>query len=436
MKRKCLWAVAFFIGMYSVAQAETKAVNDSYSVVKNTVLNANGEKNDDGVVIPGFLDNDIIPEGESVIYELLKTPSHGTFDANSDDGYFTYTPDEGFTGMDCMLYALVSDDGLSEPAKVIFKVEEYSGAPASELTPLNDTYSVVKNTVLNANGEKNDDGVVIPGFLDNDIMPEDETVIYELLKTPSHGTFDANSDDGYFTYTPDEGFTGMDCMLYALVGDDGLSEPAKIIFKVEEYSGAPGDPTVTAGNTLKVNEKNVFKAFIQLNNTRFKAKVSSKSGNSTTILMPRKRMVRISKKELRNPVPSPQIEAELVLQARNGQSESMIVNLTPPQIIEYAYYNDKLALQGKYFGNKQRVYLLNEETKELIKLKPLKNSLKFKGIKGKASCMNRETGDSYLELNSKKTIGPGKYKVIIVSSIGIGSEKETGKLPEITISSN
>jgi hypothetical protein len=66
----------------------------------------------------------------------------------------------------------------------------------------------------------------------------------------------------------------------------------------------------------------------------------------------------------------------------------------------------------------------------------LKNSLKFKGIKGKASCMNRETGDSYLELNSKKTIGPGKYKVIIVSSIGIGSEKETGKLPEITISSN
>jgi hypothetical protein len=228
----------------------------------------------------------------------------------------------------------------------------------------------------------------------------------------------------------------MDCMLYALVGDDALSEPAKIIFTVEEYSGAPGDPDVTAGSRIKINEKNIAKAYLELNRVRLRVKIGKNSGQ-TEIVMPRKKIVKITKNNLKNPVPSPQVEAELVLQSEDGQKQTMTLNLNPPEINECSFFNNTLQLQGKFFGSRQKVYLLNEETKELIKMKILKNSLNFRNRKGKAGAMDPDTGESYLEAVPKKLPEPGRYKVLIVNSLGIGSSSEdAGMIPEVTVTGN
>ncbi|MDG0811771.1 cadherin-like beta sandwich domain-containing protein [Cohnella rhizosphaerae] len=64
--------------------------------------------------------------GAGVTYEVLGEggPENGTLDVN-EDGSYTYTPDEGFEGMDYFLFRAVRGESASAPAVVTIHVEPY-----------------------------------------------------------------------------------------------------------------------------------------------------------------------------------------------------------------------------------------------------------------------------------------------------------------------
>ncbi len=70
------------------------AVNDIYSVAKDTTLN---------VTAPGILANDSDPDGLPLTAVLVSGVSHGTLTPNSS-GSFAYTPSAGYTGSDSFTY--------------------------------------------------------------------------------------------------------------------------------------------------------------------------------------------------------------------------------------------------------------------------------------------------------------------------------------------
>jgi VCBS repeat-containing protein len=83
------------------------AVDDSYSVDENTMLN---------ISAPGVLGNDSDPDGDPLTVELAGDPANGTVTLRSD-GSFTYNPNTDFYGTDSFTYK--ASDGLL-PSEVVF----------------------------------------------------------------------------------------------------------------------------------------------------------------------------------------------------------------------------------------------------------------------------------------------------------------------------
>ncbi|PSQ49529.1 hypothetical protein BRD19_03625 [Halobacteriales archaeon SW_7_65_23] len=65
------------------------ASDDSYTTPENETL---------AVSVPGVLENDTDPDGDSLTVTVLNAPSNGGLDLRAD-GSFEYTPDAGFTGL-------------------------------------------------------------------------------------------------------------------------------------------------------------------------------------------------------------------------------------------------------------------------------------------------------------------------------------------------
>jgi hypothetical protein len=146
-----------------------------------------------GEVIAGDAsDNDVYPS--DAIFANISTPANGTLVFNAD-GTFTYTPDEGFTGLDSFVYVVC----LPSPFETVCDTAVvYLGvSPSAE----DDFYS-------GGFGE-----VIAGDASDNDVYPSD--AIFANISTPANGTLVFNAD-GTFTYTPDEGFTGLDSFVYVV----------------------------------------------------------------------------------------------------------------------------------------------------------------------------------------------------------------------------
>ncbi len=92
---------------------------DRYAVVLNTTR---------VVAAPGFLANDIDPDGEALTaISIEDSPDHGAVVAFSD-GRFDYTPAAGFTGIDSFAYRM-RDASLNNSATITVTLEVYHPAP-------------------------------------------------------------------------------------------------------------------------------------------------------------------------------------------------------------------------------------------------------------------------------------------------------------------
>lgn len=86
---------------------------DSYQLNSNAPLSVNTQY--------GLLNNDVDPEGGTIVVVLLSAPAHGAVDV-AIDGSFTYMPHEGFVGVDQFTYQASDFGGVSEERTVTIEV--------------------------------------------------------------------------------------------------------------------------------------------------------------------------------------------------------------------------------------------------------------------------------------------------------------------------
>ena len=196
-----------------------EAADDSYSVDAETTLTID--------VAGGVLANDVDAEGDPLTAAVVTGPANGTVTLAAD-GSFVYTPNAGFTGSDTFTYEATDGTNVSNEATVTIEVEAV--AENERPTAGNDSFNVDSGSVLEV--------PVGEGVLGDDSDPEGSPLTAVFFSGPEHGTLTLN-EDGSFTYTPDEGFVGLDSFLYRAF--DGVLYSALAAVTIHVNEADPGE---------------------------------------------------------------------------------------------------------------------------------------------------------------------------------------------------
>jgi VCBS repeat-containing protein len=194
-----------YVKAYSLASLGALAPTgraDSYTIKAGGVLTE--------TAAAGVLANDTDNNSMALSAALGTGPSHGTLSLNAD-GSFTYTPTAGFAGTDSFTY--VPNDALTNGAATTVTIKVTATAPTEKA----DSYATLASHALTT--------TAATGVLANDTDNNGLTLTAALASggAPAHGTLVLNQN-GSFTYTPTEGYTGTDSFKY--VASDSLSTGA------------------------------------------------------------------------------------------------------------------------------------------------------------------------------------------------------------------
>jgi VCBS repeat-containing protein len=181
------------------------AVADQYSVDEDGFLNVDA---------PGVLDNDTDIENDELTAVLGADVTEGTLTLH-ENGSFLYTPDQDFEGEDSFTYSACDADGCSSAITVLITVTAVNDIPAAVL----DEYMMIADQVLE---------VIVPGVLINDTDKEGDSLEASVVTGVSHGSLTLRLN-GSLTYTPEEGFAGLDGFTYQACDPDGACSQAVMV---------------------------------------------------------------------------------------------------------------------------------------------------------------------------------------------------------------
>jgi len=205
------------------------AVDDSYGVLKNTLLTVTSTPASPGVYV-----NDLPFPHNGDGGNLVTGPQHGTFTGTGTGG-FTYQPNNNFVGVDTFVYNFTDPDtGLtSNNATVTITVGD---DPVAN----NDTYDVAAGSVLN---------VPAPAEFGND--SGNFGLLTALTSIPTGYVQTGVGPATAFTYTPPPGFTGTESFTYKFTDTvtNTDSNIATVTFHVhpvavDDEFDVPCDPTL------------------------------------------------------------------------------------------------------------------------------------------------------------------------------------------------
>lgn len=210
------------------------AVDDNFVTNQNITLNASS-----------VLVNDNITDGPAfnILQTPLNGPSNGTVTINLD-GTFTYIPNNGFFGNDQFEYVVCdgSSPELCDTALVFIVINQVNQAPDIN----NENFTTNINTTVNGN------------ILVNDIDPDGTLgVTTSPILNPANGIF-VTDTSGNFSYTPNNGFSGVDTVVVLVCDNNGACENDTIFITtinnnapvvVNEFIVTPEDNS-TNGNVL------------------------------------------------------------------------------------------------------------------------------------------------------------------------------------------
>jgi hypothetical protein len=219
-------AVTVAITVCPVNEAPAAAA-DAYELDQDTALTVDAAG--------GVLANDSDLDGDDLAAAVVTGPANGTLSLNADGG-FTYTPNTGFSGEDSFVYA-AGDGAATAEATVSLTVKPIVEAPPPEIEnqrPLavNDSFTVESGQTLE---------IPTLGVMSNDSDPEALPITASLFSGPMHGTLSL-AEDGSFSYTPAEGYVGMDAFLYRVSDGELWSALAAVTIHVtatDDPSEAP-----------------------------------------------------------------------------------------------------------------------------------------------------------------------------------------------------
>jgi hypothetical protein len=184
---------------------------------------------------------------------IVQTPGNGTVISNGD-GTVDYVPNATFFGLDSFTYTVQSSEGAtSNVATVLVTVNAFNETPVA----VNDSVTTGEGTPINIAvlANDSDDGLLDAGSV-------------TILDQPNDGDVVVNGD-GTVTYTPDDGFDGVDTFTYIV--DDNLGESsneATVSVTVTDAPTAAPNPLVTVAfsvGTAQVNESFNVLIYVQEN---------------------------------------------------------------------------------------------------------------------------------------------------------------------------
>lgn len=168
---------AFQVSVVSKPNGKPVAQADAYTVIEDTPFTLSNAAN-------GVLGNDNDPDADALTAVLVAQPQ-GTLSLNNN-GTFTYTPPDDFSGNDAFTYR--ASDGVDESAVTVvaLTVTAVNDAPI----PVADTFSTDEDVTLN---------VSAPGLLANDTDVENNP-LHAKLETALSGL--ALNTDGSLKFIP------------------------------------------------------------------------------------------------------------------------------------------------------------------------------------------------------------------------------------------
>ncbi|MCB1889978.1 MAG: retention module-containing protein, partial [Rhodocyclaceae bacterium] len=223
--------------------------NDQPVAVDDTATTEAGE------MLSGSLaGNDTPSQDGGNVWAVATAPSNGSVVVNAD-GTYTYTPADGFVGVDSFTYTITDADGDISTATVTIVVEEGGEAPP----PPADDQPVAVDDVAAAPV----DGSVSGDLSDNDTPSLDGGNVWAIGTLPANGTATVNAD-GTFTYTPDEGFEGQDSFTYVITDADGDTSSATVTILV---GGDSDDAPVAVDDSFTVSPGSSVSGDLAANDT-------------------------------------------------------------------------------------------------------------------------------------------------------------------------
>ncbi len=163
------------------------------------------------------LTNDMEPDGQGLVVTttVLGGPSSGSILLLAD-GSYTYTPNNGFSGQDSLLY-IVCDDFLPPACDTgILKIIVSDPNEEFVLLAQDDYYIINKNQQLTGQILGNDKALNTSGMNSNS---NNITLNFPVIRQPKNGTLNLQPS-GDFTYLPNLDFVGEDEFEYAICSVD------------------------------------------------------------------------------------------------------------------------------------------------------------------------------------------------------------------------
>jgi hypothetical protein len=175
--------------------------------------------------------NDYDLDGDPLVYNTtpLTAPQNGTVVLNAN-GTYTYTPNNGFVGVDEFQYIVCANDPKCDTAWVYINVTTVTVDNEAPIAN-NDVAQTFTNIPVSGN------------VLNNDYDVDGTTIIINTapVTNPTNGTVVLNAD-GSYTYTPDTDFVGTDEFTYSICDADGLCDTATVFIDVlEDPNGSLND---------------------------------------------------------------------------------------------------------------------------------------------------------------------------------------------------
>jgi hypothetical protein len=188
------------VNMTAVNQAPV-ANTDNYTVHTTKLFSPHG--------------NDTDPDGDSVSFQSISQPQHGTLTPYST-GTYTYRPVYGYVGLDSFTYTI--KDSLGAVATGTINMTAVNQAPIAN----SDNYTVHTSILFSPHG--------------NDTDPDGDSVSFQSISQPQHGTLSPYST-GAYTYRPAYGYVGFDSFTYTI--NDSLGAVATGTINITAVNQSP-----------------------------------------------------------------------------------------------------------------------------------------------------------------------------------------------------
>ena len=218
---------------FSVTDSQGSEASDNVSVVVLPVNDAPVAMDDEYetqeeeplvVDVPGILANDEDVDDSTFTIVLIGSVSNGVLELD-DDGSFTYTPDNGYSGTDQFYYRINDGELSSDIATVIIVVTPVDDAPVAE------DYNIITDEDVSTT-------ITLVG---TDEDTPDEDLVIEIVDSTSNGSLELQGRIfATYVYAPDQDYFGADTFTYRVFDTVSLqSDTGTVTITINPVNDAP-----------------------------------------------------------------------------------------------------------------------------------------------------------------------------------------------------